>query len=76
MVEILDSLAIWSLVLEYVLSVGWMAAIAIDYESWGRVVARITSRLHFFLRDYEMAGAHWMRGRVRHVMRWRHVWTS
>lgn len=74
MVEILDSLAIWSLVLNYVLGVRWMASI--DYESWRRMVARITSRLHFFLRDYEMAAAHWMWGRVRHVMRWRHVWTS
>jgi len=74
MVEILDSLAIWSLVLNYVLGVRWMAAI--DYEGWRRMVARKTSCLHFFLRDYEMAAAHWMRGRVRHVMRWRHVWAS
>ena len=76
MVEILDSLTIWSLVLNYVLTVRWMAAITIDYESWGRMVTRITSRLHFFLRDYEMAAAHWMRGWVRNMMRWRHVGTS
>jgi hypothetical protein len=74
MVEVLDSLAIWSLVLYYVLGVGWMAAI--NYVCWMRVVARIScSSLHFFLRYYEMAAAHRMWGRVSHGMRC-HVGTS
>jgi hypothetical protein len=74
MVEILDSLAIWSLMLYYVLGVGWIAAI--NYVCWRRMVARISySSLHFFLRDYEMAAAHGMRGRVSQGMRC-HVGTS
>lgn len=74
MVEVLDSLAIWSLVLHYVLAVEWMGAI--NYVCWRRVVARISnSSLHFFLRYYEVASAHGMWGRVSHGMRC-HVGTS